>query len=672
MLFRLRTQLILLSLGLMVLPWLGYRYIADIQEFLLKGQEQAQLLTTQAIATAIQDRPQLLTRLPTSDPAGNQRLLYAQPTDQHLLADGYAEEWEQTIPPARFWLTADRNNPLAMALRFLQREDRLYLLIEVEDQQLVYRHPGYRRLDTSDQIRLTVDGQGYIITSEGVGTITAFASDARWRYPLPAAINPQIQGGWRETPNGYRVELQLPLSLLGNSSQFVVAVADVDDPVERRITQLLSSADQGASRLLAHSPELQRLIRGLKRNNRRLWIFDVDRRIRAVSNTPDNQPELPQRHQEVIDRAMQGLPALKHYRDGNKAYILAAQPIDGADKQRLGVAVVEVATDDILNLQRLTLLKSGSATAMALLLLLSGLLYFAYRLTRRIARLQTEARNSVDAQGRVLVSTLEAEQHARDEIGDLARDMSQLIGKLHHYTQFLEHMPKTLRHELSNPLNTISTSLEILKEDADARQQPYLESAERGVARLSMILTSLTEATSLEQSLGGEPLQPLDLAHLLEQYVVQLQSSNQDRYRINFSRPAGACWILGIDLRLEQLLDKLADNALDFAPLNSDIDIGLSQCAGGWRLRVANQGEPIAAEIADNLFDSLVSGRPGCGGPGRESPHLGMGLYVVNTIVHHHGGKARAFNAGDKVVFEIELPAIEPPPRPIARGETGS
>lgn len=58
--FSLRAKLALLSLTLIALPWAGYRYVREMEGFLLEAQEQALLATARAVATVLHDRPQLM------------------------------------------------------------------------------------------------------------------------------------------------------------------------------------------------------------------------------------------------------------------------------------------------------------------------------------------------------------------------------------------------------------------------------------------------------------------------------------------------------------------------------------------------------------------------------------------------------------------------------------
>ena len=64
-----------------------------------------------------------------------------------------------------------------------------------------------------------------------------------------------------------------------------------------------------------------------------------------------------------------------------------------------------------------------------------------------------------------------ADSDASDEVGELSRDVQQVLRDLGRYTTFLERIPRTLRHELSNPMSAVQTSLELLSDEQDPDQQ---------------------------------------------------------------------------------------------------------------------------------------------------------------------------------------------------------
>ncbi len=67
--FGLRAKLALVALVLLALPWAGIRYVNELEQVLLEGQQRALIGTARAIATALHERPQLLVALPERDDA---------------------------------------------------------------------------------------------------------------------------------------------------------------------------------------------------------------------------------------------------------------------------------------------------------------------------------------------------------------------------------------------------------------------------------------------------------------------------------------------------------------------------------------------------------------------------------------------------------------------------
>jgi signal transduction histidine kinase len=104
---------------------------------------------------------------------------------------------------------------------------------------------------------------------------------------------------------------------------------------------------------------------------------------------------------------------------------------------------------------------------------------------------------------------------------------------------------------------------------------------------------------------------------------------------------------------IAQLLDKLVENAAEFAPPGGTIRVTLRAAGTRWRLGVANTGSRLPPGPPEKLFDSLVSERPA-----DHESHLGLGLFIVRLVAQSHGGRATAANLpGDEgVEFVVELP----------------
>jgi len=284
---------------------------------------------------------------------------------------------------------------------------------------------------------------------------------------------------------------------------------------------------------------------------------------------------------------------------------------------------------------------------------LAVLLGFATRLAARIRRLHAEADAAIDAQGRVrgTVTPLEA----RDEIGDLSRTMAAVLARLHDYNAYLESMAGRLSHELRTPVAVVRSSLDNLRsEPLPPSARVYVDRANEGVARLAKLISRLSEATRLERLLEAAELERFDAARVVAACVEGYRSAYAPR-AFTYEGPAADVWLHGVPDALAQLLDKLVENAHDFAPADTAIAVALEPRGRFVELRVDNEGPAIPPASLIRLFDSMVTLRA----PAGEGAHLGLGLYIVRLIAEFHGGRARAENlpGGRGVRFAVTLPA---------------
>ena len=101
------------------------------------------------------------------------------------------------------------------------------------------------------------------------------------------------------------------------------------------------------------------------------------------------------------------------------------------------------------------------------------------------------------------------------------------------------------------------------------------------------------------------------------------------------------------------MLDKLVDNAVDFSGDGDTINIDLAGTDDALTVSVTNPGPPLPERMRSQLFDSMVSMRAG-----KDSKHLGLGLYVARLIAEGHGGNIGAHNVTNGVCFSVSIPRI--------------
>ena len=706
---RLGTKLMLLGLTLLIIPWFSYRQLVEMERLLIRGQSNAQLLTAEGISTLFNGREDLFDDLPVT--IEDYESLFAHPLQGNIRLDGKVEDWGEGLADKYLFFGSETGDMDAdFSLLLGERGGQLYVYMNIIDADHVYRDPEYLRLDNADHVRLSfirADGEdGRIsLTLPEPGVVTAYQMDADWRFAATGTPDNAIQGYAAQTDTGYLLEFRMPLDYLGSSRGFGLDVVDVDDAENREIrttTKTLPTAGKESFNLVVlRSPELLNIIQGLGYSGARILVIDAQNRVRAetgtvldietvVTKTPTgpeagmnllrswfeavrpfihrlttgeqwqsarSQPEDAESAADAaIAASLSGDPiVLRRSISETTEVIIAAHPIVSRGAV-IGTVVVEQNIDEILAFQRSALEEMILLSIASLMAVFTALLAFAGRLAWRIRNLRRETSAAIDEYGRLQTSELRNEMNAGDEIGDLARTVSNLLSKLHQHNNFLENMPRTLRHEINNPLNTLSTSLQNLaEENPGIRNSKYLESAQRGVTRIGTIVQNLADAANLEESLEAEDLEVIDIRQLLQSYVTNCKITHTE-CEFAFRGPSHPVYARVSDFRTEQMLDKIMDNAIDFHRINSPIKVQLDTHREFLQITVANRGPLLPVKAEKSLFDSMVSHR----GP-QNRLHFGLGLYVVRIIAEYHGGFVRAINLSDGsgVAIMVQLPMAE-------------
>jgi len=450
------------------------------------------------------------------------------------------------------------------------------------------------------------------------------------------------------------------------------------------------------------SPEIEQIIHGLSRTTARIWVVDREQNVlaragslrRADASLADTsaaqgsplarggqwvereilQPiyarVLQQPTEDFSDErsgrtiaagkdvegALAGILTVERRptADGKAVIVSAAHPIWVGDQVK-GAVIVEETTNAVLAERNRAFARLFNIVLAALLIGSVALTLYASWLSTRIRRLRDEAEAAIDAQGRV--RGMVAGSNAGDEIGDLSRSFGSVLARLAQYASYQEAMASRLSHELRTPIAVVRSSLDALRMQPlpdDARV--YMERAQQGLNRLAHILTRMTEATRLEQSLADAERERFDLTRVVAGCVDGYRAAYPQR-AIELSLPAGEVPYDGAPELIAQMLDKLVANAVEFASPGTPIGVALERDVASVRLTVGNQGPPLPAAMHGRLFDSMVSLRTEKSGG---EPHLGLGLYIVRLIAEFHGGHASAKNHADGrgVIVSVVLPLV--------------
>src|SRR5206468_11250279 len=144
---------------------------------------------------------------------------------------------------------------------------------------------------------------------------------------------------------------------------------------------------------------------------------------------------------------------------------------------------------------------------------------------------------------------------SRDEIGDLSRTMSSVLGRLREYNAYLEAMAGRLSHELRTPVAVVRSSLDNLKtQELPATARVYVDRAGEGVDRLSRLISRLSEGTRLEKMLESAERERFDLAALVAGCVEGYRLAYRPR-PFELEKPAAPLIMMGVPDAIAQLPD---------------------------------------------------------------------------------------------------------------------
>ncbi len=652
------------------------------------------------------------------------RDLYAHKIDSPIRLDGQLSDWSEyrhlmldygennLINPSEQY----RLDSLSFKHMVGQYGDFLYALFEVQDDEVVFRARNSLDVDRNDflQIGLSLPDDSFkrfIIAPFESQWVNAYLLDEQDR---PATLERKIQGQWQVSPTGYNIELRLPLDYL--NGQIAFAISDVDSIETRTVKYTIGTADptqvDELGTVLLPSPQIEQIIKGLEYANSRVWVVDKHRRVLARSGDIQKQVGFEQRsdlntrneiefewtlnglwrvvEQDILlplyyrvltrppnqfvdelrdafalvgqdlESALQGTPnTLWRLSSDNKAVILSAAHPIFIDGQVMGAVVVEQTTNGIRTLRNKALEQLFHFILAIVVVGSLSLLLISTRISNRIRKLRNETENAIDSNGKIQASMTPSMQN--DEIGDLSRTFVNVLSRLSQYNAYLENMASRLSHELRTPVAIVNSSLDLLALDPRAEDaEVYVTRAQDGIKRLSTILTKMSEATRLEQTIQHSELEKFDLLALLTGCIEGYKLAHSQR-SFELKTDAKTCLVNGNPELFAQMLDKIISNAVEFSELDSTIFVNLVMHSQHVDLFISNKGQLLPNNMTAELMDSMVSVRSekhqATSSAGNTEAHLGLGLYLAKMISEFHHARLEIQNQSDLsgVVVSVKM-----------------
>ena len=235
-------------------------------------------------------------------------------------------------------------------------------------------------------------------------------------------------------------------------------------------------------------------------------------------------------------------------------------------------------------------------------------------------------------------------------------------------------------HELKNPLTAILGQAQVLHRRISrtiqhgSDQQAHelvrgLESIEHQTRRISHMINTLMEVSRVDLDRMELDVQDVDLLQMVRRTLKDNLPLAPQHEMVLFVNGKSipilkddeevdvAVHVRGDEHRLEQVVNNLISNAIKYSPNGGPITVTLKQTSNNVELKVEDRGIGIPPEERARLTERFYRAE---NAQATTSKGLGIGLYLVNTLIQQHGGTITIASEGipgKGSIFSVTLPA---------------
>ena len=243
----------------------------------------------------------------------------------------------------------------------------------------------------------------------------------------------------------------------------------------------------------------------------------------------------------------------------------------------------------------------------------------------------------VEAMRRRLVSQIAAVEAAGREVSDARARLEDQAAELRRSNQELEQFAYVASHDLQEPLRKVASFCQLLQKryagQLDSRADQYIEFAVDGAKRMQRLINDLLDFSRVGRMTAG-PVAAVDLEDCLATALGNLEAAREEAGAQIAADPLPT--VRGEAPLLTQVLQNLVGNGLKFRVEDRPprIRITCRRVGEHWEFACADNGIGIAPEYAERVFVIFQRLHPKdvYGG-------TGIGLAMCKKIIEYHGGR---------------------------------
>lgn len=221
----------------------------------------------------------------------------------------------------------------------------------------------------------------------------------------------------------------------------------------------------------------------------------------------------------------------------------------------------------------------------------------------------------------------------------------------------LGQMSAALSHEINQPLAAVKSYADNAATFLDRER---LADARENVTRISQMADRMAAISGHLRNFARRPQEsvgPIEVLHAIDDALALMDARFKSTdTQILYDKPDEPIWVMGGQLRLQQVIINLFNNAIDAMEdaATRVIEIDIEQVDKRLLIHVRDTGGGLSEDMLAQVFDPFFTTKsPGKG--------LGLGLSISYNILEDFGGRLRARNrASGGAEFSIELAPAAP------------
>jgi signal transduction histidine kinase len=229
----------------------------------------------------------------------------------------------------------------------------------------------------------------------------------------------------------------------------------------------------------------------------------------------------------------------------------------------------------------------------------------------------------------------------------------------------------TLSHELRTPLNALMGWIWQLRQTtmSESAKARALDSLERNTRIQAQLINDLLDVSRITKGKLQLQIRLIDVAKIMDAAQESIGATAASK-GVDVEIRAEQVWVAGDEARLQQIVDNLLNNAVQFTPSGGRVDASVQRAANEAVITITDTGAGIEPALLPFVFEPFRQGKDGLS---RVHGGLGLGLAVVHQLVELHGGTVCVESEGTNLgtTFTVRLPEHAPneaapaPPTPL-------